>query len=53
VLDVRCFLTMADLLARRIPGAQRIDVPDSGHMVTLEAPDTVNALLRKAIHAQP
>jgi hypothetical protein len=43
---------MADLLARRIPGAQRIDVPDSGHMVNLEAPDTVNALLRKAILAQ-
>jgi hypothetical protein len=25
----------------------------SGHMVNLEAPDTVNALLRKAILAQP
>jgi pimeloyl-ACP methyl ester carboxylesterase len=50
---VPCFLTMADLLARRIPGAQRIDVPDSGHMVNLEAPDTVNALLRKAILVQP
>ena len=52
-LDVPCFLTMADLLARRIPGAQRIDVPDSGHMVNLEAPDTVNTLLRKAILSQP
>ncbi len=51
-LDVPCFLTMAGILARRIPGAQRIDVPDSGHMVNLEAPETVNALLRKAILAQ-
>lgn len=50
-LDVPCFLTMADMLARRIPGAHRIDVPDSGHMVNLEAPDAVNALLRKAILA--
>jgi pimeloyl-ACP methyl ester carboxylesterase len=49
---VPCFLTIADLLARRIPGAQRIDVPDSGHVVNLEAPDTVNALLRRAILAQ-
>jgi pimeloyl-ACP methyl ester carboxylesterase len=43
---------MADLLARRIPGAERIDVPESGHTVNLEAPHTVNALLRKAILAQ-
>jgi hypothetical protein len=26
---------MDDLLARRILGGQRIDVPDSGHMVNL------------------
>jgi pimeloyl-ACP methyl ester carboxylesterase len=43
---------MADLLERRIPGAQRIDVPDSGHMVNLEAPDAVNTLLHNAILAQ-
>jgi len=52
-LDVPCFLTMADLLARRIPSAHRIDVPDSGHMVNLESPDTVNALLRNVILTQP
>ncbi len=51
-LDVPCFLTMAGILATRIPGAQRIDIPNSGHMVNLEAPDAVNALLRNAILAQ-
>jgi 3-oxoadipate enol-lactonase len=50
-LDVPCFRTMADVLARRIPGARRIDIPESGHMVNLEAPEQVNALLREAIIA--
>jgi 3-oxoadipate enol-lactonase len=48
-LDVPCFLTMADVLEGRIRGARRVDIPDSGHMVNLEAPDTVNAMLREAI----
>ena len=52
-LDVPCFLTMADLLARRIPTANRIDVPDSGHTVNLEPRETVHALLRNAILTQP
>jgi pimeloyl-ACP methyl ester carboxylesterase len=48
-LDVPCFLTMAEVLASRIPGAVKTIVPDAGHMVNMEAPDVVNALLRKAI----
>jgi 3-oxoadipate enol-lactonase len=48
-LDVPCFLTMADVLARRIPGARKVDVPNAGHMVNLEAADVVNALLREAV----
>ena len=48
-LDVPCFLTMAEVLASRIPGAVKTTVPDAGHMVNMEAPDVVNALLRKAI----
>jgi 3-oxoadipate enol-lactonase len=50
-LDVPCFLTMAEVLAGRIPGARKTIVPGAGHMVNMEAPDTVNALLRKAITA--
>ncbi len=50
--DVPCFLTMAGILATRIPGAERVDIPNAGHMSNLEAPDAVNALLRKAILAQ-
>jgi 3-oxoadipate enol-lactonase len=50
-LDVPCFLTMAEVLAGRIPGASKTVVPDAGHMVNMEAPDIVNALLRKAIIA--
>ena len=49
--DVPCFHVMADLLARRIRGARLITVPDAGHMVNLEAPAAVNALLRDAFTA--
>jgi 3-oxoadipate enol-lactonase len=48
-LDVPCFLTMAEVLADRIPGAHKTIVPGAGHMVNMEAPDIVNALLRTAI----
>lgn len=50
-LDVPCFHVMAQEMAGRIPGARLITVPDSGHMVNLEAPDLVNAVLREAVVA--
>jgi 3-oxoadipate enol-lactonase len=50
-LDVPCFLAMADVLARRIPGARRVSVPNAGHMVNLEATDVVNDVLREVIAA--
>jgi 3-oxoadipate enol-lactonase len=50
-LDVPCFHEMAAVLAHRIPDARLITIPDAGHMVNLEAPDLVNALLRDAISA--
>jgi 3-oxoadipate enol-lactonase len=50
-LDVPCFLTMADVLAQRIPGARRVDIPNAGHMVNLEATDMVNHVLREVITA--
>lgn len=48
-LDVPCFLQMSEILADRIPGARRVSVPDVGHMVNMEAPETVNALLREIV----
>lgn len=48
-LDVPCFRVMAEEMARRIPGARLVTVPDAGHMVNLEAPAVVNALLRDAV----
>ena len=50
-LDVPCFHEMAEVLARRIPDARLITIPDAGHMVNLEAPEMVNALLRDAVIA--
>ncbi len=48
-LDVPCFVTMASLLAKRIPGARLTTVSDAGHMVNMEAPGIVNAVVREAI----
>ena len=48
-LDVRCFRAMADVLADGIPGACKVTVPGVGHMVNMEAPEAVNALLRDAV----
>jgi len=48
-LDVPCFLNMAGVLSRRIPGARKVTVPNAGHMVNLEAADLVNAVLREVV----
>jgi 3-oxoadipate enol-lactonase len=48
-LDVPCFLAMADAVAGAIPGARKVVVPDAGHMVNMEAPAIVNALLRDMV----
>jgi 3-oxoadipate enol-lactonase len=48
-LDVPCFHEMSDILADRIPGARKVMVPAVGHMVNMEAPETVNALLREVV----
>ena len=48
-LDVPCFHEMSDVLADRIPGARKVTVPGVGHMVNMEVPETVNALLREAV----
>ena len=48
-LDVPCFHEMSDVLADRIPGARKVTVPGVGHLVNMEAPETVNALLREVV----
>ncbi|HTY97974.1 MAG TPA: alpha/beta fold hydrolase [Solirubrobacteraceae bacterium] len=48
-LDVPCFHEMSDVLADRIPGARKLTVPGVGHMVNMEAPEVVNALLREVV----
>ena len=48
-LDVPCFQEMADVLSDGIPGARKLVVPDAGHMVNMEAPAVVNALLRDVV----
>jgi 3-oxoadipate enol-lactonase len=48
-LDVPCFVDMAELLAATIPGARKVVVRDAGHMVNMEAPTVVNALLREVV----
>jgi 3-oxoadipate enol-lactonase len=48
-LDVPCFREMADVYAERIPNARLVTVPDAGHMVSMEAPDAVNSLLREVL----
>ena len=48
-LDVPCFHEMSDVLADRIPGARKLTVPGVGHMINMEAPEAVNALLRELV----
>ena len=48
-LDVPCFLEMSEILAERIPDARRVEIPGVGHMSNMEAPETVNALLREIV----
>jgi pimeloyl-ACP methyl ester carboxylesterase len=43
--DMPCFLEMTGTLARGIPGAEHTLVPGAGHMVSMELPAEVNALL--------
>jgi 3-oxoadipate enol-lactonase len=39
------FARIADRVAAEVPGAQRADVPDAGHMIPLERPDETAELL--------
>jgi pimeloyl-ACP methyl ester carboxylesterase len=43
--DVPGFLAMSDTLARCLPAAEHVLVPDAGHMVSMERPELVNAVI--------
>ncbi len=50
-LDVPGFLAMTDVLAQRLPAAERVVIPGAGHMVNMEQPAAVNALLTRFLLA--
>lgn len=50
-LDVPGFREMSDVLAAGLPGARLVVVSAAGHMTNLEAPETVNQVLREAVFA--
>ena len=52
-LDVPCFHEMSDVLANRIANARKVTIPDAGHIVNMEAPEAVNALLRTVVSTAP
>ena len=48
-LDVPCFCEMAEVLAMSIPGARKVVIEGAGHMVNMEAPEAVTALLCEVV----
>jgi 3-oxoadipate enol-lactonase len=44
-LDFSDFARIADRIAAEVPGAQRAEVPDAGHLIALERPDAAAELL--------
>jgi pimeloyl-ACP methyl ester carboxylesterase len=45
--DVRWIQDVAGLLVAGIPGARRLDIPDTAHQAPLERPDEVTAAIRR------
>jgi pimeloyl-ACP methyl ester carboxylesterase len=48
-LDVRSPLTVAEEIAAQIPGSELVVVPRAGHMLNMEAPDRLDAELRRFV----
>jgi pimeloyl-ACP methyl ester carboxylesterase len=44
-LDFPDFARFADRIAAEVPGAERAEVPDAGHVIALERPDATAAIL--------
>jgi 3-oxoadipate enol-lactonase len=51
-LDKRDFHVIAERLAREIPGAERAEIPDAGHLPALERPDETSRLIIEFLHEQ-
>lgn len=49
--DVSGFLAMTDVLATRLPAAEKMLVKDAGHLVNMEQPTVVTALLLRFLRA--
>jgi 3-oxoadipate enol-lactonase len=45
-LDYPDFARFADQVAATVPGAERAEVPDAGHLIALERPDAAAAILQ-------
>ena len=45
-------LTVVDMLASEIPGAQKIVVPGTAHMINMERPDEFNRILLDFLQEQ-
>jgi pimeloyl-ACP methyl ester carboxylesterase len=48
-LDVPGFVDMSQVLARGIPDARLVTIPDSGHMTPMEAPELVAQAVRASL----
>jgi 3-oxoadipate enol-lactonase len=49
--DVPGFLAMSEILAQRLPAAEHVLVPGAGHMVNMEQPGAVNAIITRFLLA--
>jgi 3-oxoadipate enol-lactonase len=50
--DVPGFLQMSDVLAHRLPAAEYVVIPNAGHMVNMEQPGQVTAVMREFLRRQ-
>ena len=48
--DVEDMKQIADVLAERIPGARKVTLPDTAHMIPLERPQEFNRILLDFLH---
>jgi len=51
--DIEDFRLIADVLEGGIPGAQKLTIPDSGHVVNMEAPEAFNSSLTSFLNGLP
>jgi pimeloyl-ACP methyl ester carboxylesterase len=51
--DDRDFLAAADYMAAKIPGAQKVVVPDAGHSANLDQPDAFNRAVADFLSTLP